>query len=101
MSAKRMKSRWLSASAATGNLSFCRGPSQRERRLKRNATNWKPRSRTRFLLAWGLSLRNSSLLFNPQLQRFKLLLGHALQGHRRGEVQGGNVLDLAAAFYLE
>src|SRR6267142_2513516 len=85
----------------TGNLSFCRASSQRERKLKRKATNWKRCSRPkRSLLAWGLSLRNNSLLFNPQLQRVKLRLGHALQGHCCGQIQSGNVLDLAAAFYL-
>jgi transcriptional regulator with XRE-family HTH domain len=41
-----------------------------------------------------------SLLFYPQLQGFKLLLGHALQSHRRGQIQSGNVLHFVAVFYL-
>src|SRR5882762_3080830 len=39
-------------------------------------------------------------LCNPQFQSVKLALGHALQGHRCGQIQSRNVLDLAAAFYL-
>ena len=55
----------LCTSTARGNSSLCRGFSQREHRLKGNATNWKRCSPTNgSLLAWGL-LRNSSLLFNP------------------------------------
>src|SRR6266851_3691995 len=54
----------------------------------------------RVLLAWGLSLRDSRLLFNPQFQSFKLLHGHALQSHRCGQIQSGNVFYLVAAPYL-
>ena len=49
---------------------------------------------------WESSLTNSSLLFNPQFQSFKLLLGHALQSHRCGQIQSGNVFHLAAVCYL-
>src|SRR5258708_35019742 len=41
-----------------------------------------------------------SLLFNPQFQSFKLLLGHALQSHRCGQIQSGNVFHFVAACYL-
>ncbi len=51
-------------------------------------------------LGVGVSLRCSSLLFNPQFQSFKLVLGHALQGHRCGQIQSGNVFHFVAAFYL-
>ena len=44
--------------------------------------------------------RSSSLLFNPQFQSFKLLLGHALQSHRCGQIQRGNMFYLAAVCYL-
>src|SRR5882762_2702021 len=44
--------------------------------------------------------RSYSLLFNPQFQSFKLLLGHALQSHRCGQMQGGNVFHFVAVFYL-
>src|SRR6266849_1209920 len=47
----------------------------------------------------SVRLRSYSLL-NPQFQSFKLVLGHALQSHRRGQIQSGNVLHFAAAFYL-
>src|SRR5713226_210159 len=101
MSAKRTKGRWVVYEHRNGELSVYHGFSQRERGLKENATNWKRRSHTkRSLLAWGSSLRNSSLLFDPQFQCFKLVLGHALQRHRCGQIQGGNVFDFAAAFYL-
>ncbi len=38
--------------------------------------------------------------FDPQFQSFKLLLGHALQSHRRGQIQSGNVFHFAAMCYL-
>src|SRR6266446_383112 len=41
-----------------------------------------------------------SLFFNPQFQSFKLLLGHALQSHCRGQIQGGNVFHFVAVCYL-
>src|SRR5438445_4636398 len=44
--------------------------------------------------------RSYSLLFNPQFQSFKLLLGHALQRHRCGQIQSGNVYHFVAACYL-
>src|SRR5712671_7577739 len=44
--------------------------------------------------------RSYSLLFNPQFQSFKLLLGHALQSHRCGQIQSGNVFHFVAACYL-
>src|SRR5882762_9832387 len=44
--------------------------------------------------------RSYSLLFNPQSQSFKLLLGHALQGHRCGQIQGGYVFHFVPACYL-
>jgi hypothetical protein len=43
--------------------------------------------------------RSYSLL-NPQFQSFKLLLGHALQSHRCGQIQSGNVFYFVAVFYL-
>ena len=57
-------------------------------------------STSRFFLVWESSLRNSSLLFNPQFQSYKLLLGHALQSHRRGQIQSGTVFYFGAPFYL-
>ncbi len=44
--------------------------------------------------------RSYSLLFNPQFQSFKLLLGHALQSHRCGQIQSGNVFHSVAPCYL-
>src|ERR1700682_4278359 len=44
--------------------------------------------------------RSYSLPFNPQFQCFKLVLGHALQGHRRRQIQSGNVFHFAAPCYL-
>src|SRR6266853_6449575 len=44
--------------------------------------------------------RSESLLFNSQFQSFKLLLRHALQSHRCGQMQGWNVLHFVAVFYL-
>src|SRR5260370_7863381 len=44
--------------------------------------------------------RSYSLLVHPQFQSFKLLLGHALQSHRCGQMQSGNVFDFAAVCYL-
>jgi hypothetical protein len=44
--------------------------------------------------------RSYSLLFNPQFQSFKLLLGHALQSHRCGQIQSGNVFHFVAGCYL-
>src|SRR5712691_9214185 len=44
--------------------------------------------------------RSYSLLFNPQFQSFKLLLGHALQSHRCGQIQSGNVFHFVAPCYL-
>jgi len=44
--------------------------------------------------------RSHSLLFNPQFQSFKLLLGHALQSHRCGQIQSGNVFNFVAGCYL-
>src|SRR5713101_5865266 len=41
-----------------------------------------------------------SLLFNPQFQSIKLLLGHALQSHRCGQIQSRNVFDSVAVCYL-
>ena len=38
--------------------------------------------------------------FDPQFQRFKLLLRHSLQSHRCGQIQSGNVLHFAAVCYL-
>ncbi len=38
--------------------------------------------------------------FDPQFQSFKLPLRHALQSHRCGQIQGGNVLHFAAVCYL-
>src|SRR6266849_10380009 len=52
-----------------------------------------------FGVVGSVRLRSYSLL-NPQFQSFKLVLGHALQSHRRGQIQSGNVLHFAAAFYL-
>src|SRR5258707_5333361 len=61
MSAKRTKGRWVVTSSATGNLSFCRGFSQRDRKLKKNAIGWKLRSHTkRSRSAWEL-LRNEGI----------------------------------------
>src|SRR5229473_2820438 len=37
-----------------------------------------------------------SLFFNSQFQSFKLLLGHALQSHRCGQIQSGNVFHFVA-----
>jgi len=37
---------------------------------------------------------------NPQFQIIKLLLGHALQSHRCGQIQSGNVFHSVAACYL-
>src|SRR5271167_446460 len=48
----------------------------------------------------GRTLRSYSLLFNPQFQSFKLLLGHALQSHRCSQIQSGNVFHSVAARYL-
>ena len=44
--------------------------------------------------------RSYSLLFNPQFQSFKLLLGHVLQSRRCGQIQSGNVFHFVAACYL-
>src|SRR6267378_1804170 len=41
-----------------------------------------------------------SFSFNPQFQSLKLLLGHALQSHRCGQIQSGNVFHFVAACYL-
>src|SRR5713101_2215283 len=38
--------------------------------------------------------------FDPQFQSIKLLLGHALQSHRGGQIQSGNVFHFAALCYL-
>src|SRR6266849_9580198 len=48
-------------------------------------------------LPWG---RSYPLLFNPQFQSIKLVLGHALQSHRCGQIQSGNVFYFAAVSYL-
>src|SRR5260370_12536952 len=44
--------------------------------------------------------RSYSLLFNPQFQSFKLLLGHTLQGGGCGKMVGGKVFDFVAACHL-
>jgi hypothetical protein len=48
-------------------------------------------------IEWG---RSCPLLFNPQFKRFKLLLRHALQSHRCGQIQSGNLFYFVAAFYV-
>src|SRR6266480_3771172 len=49
-----------------------------------------------FGLHWALT----RFSFNPQFQSFKLLFGHALQSHRCGQIQSGNVFHFAAVCYL-
>jgi hypothetical protein len=44
--------------------------------------------------------RSHPLLFNPRFQSFKLLLGHALQSHRCGQIQSWNVFHFVAACCL-
>src|SRR6202040_1443526 len=41
-----------------------------------------------------------SFLFNSQFQSLKLLLGHALQSHRCGQIQSGDVFDFVSVFNL-
>src|SRR2546425_578892 len=53
-------------------------------------------------LLWyfGLHWAHTRFSFNPQFQSFKLLLGHALQSHRCGQIQSGNVFHFVAGCYL-
>ncbi len=50
--------------------------------------------------AYNFLGRSYSLLFHPQFQSFKLLLGHALQSHRCGQIQSWNVFHFVAVRYL-
>src|SRR6266446_2857240 len=67
-------------------------PSRQHQRLGNRTTDF---STVQLILG-----RSYSLLFNPQFQSFKLLLGHALQSHRCGQIQSGNVFHFVAACYL-
>src|SRR6266704_24001 len=67
-------------------------PSRQHQRLGNRTTDF---STVQLVLG-----RSYSLLFNQQFQSFKLLLGHALQSHRCGQIQSGNVFHFVAPCYL-